>query len=274
ILLVGSGLQGTLIGVRAGIENFSAPALGVVASSYYFGFSAGCFSGSWFINRVGHIRTFAVLASIASASALIHALYVTPLTWSVLRIVTGFCLAGLYMVIESWLNGRVDNRRRGAMLAVYMIVNFGGAAAGQQLLRIADPAGFELFVISSVLISLALVPVALTTSVAPAPVVTGRLNLIALYRMSPLGAVVTFAAGLSNAAFWGLAPLFGLSIGLGTGEIATLMSVIILGGIALQWPTGWLSDRFDRRHVIALVTALLALVSGSLMFAAADAWMA
>lgn len=272
ILLVGNGLQGTLIGIRAGIEAFSPPALGVVAAAYYLGFSFGCLSGSWFIRRVGHIRTFAVLASVASASALIHALLVTPLTWALLRIVTGVCLAGLYMVIESWLNGRVDNRQRGGLLAIYMIVNFGGAAAGQQLLRVADPASFELFVLSSVLISLALVPVALTTSVAPAPVVTGRLNLVALYRMSPLGSMTTFGAGLSNAAFWGLAPLYGLKVGLDTGRIATLMSVIVIGGVALQWPVGRLSDRFDRRHVIAATTTLLAAVSVALCVIAPDDW--
>ena len=145
ILLIGNGMQGTLIGVRAGLEAFSPVALGVVSSAYYLGFSLGCLSGSWFINRVGHIRTFAVLASIASAVALIHSLDVTPLSWSLLRVVTGICLAGLYLVIESWLNDRVDNERRGALLAIYMIVNFGGAAAGQQLLRVGDPSGFEIF---------------------------------------------------------------------------------------------------------------------------------
>jgi MFS family permease len=273
VLLVGNGLQGTLIGVRGGLEAFTPSALGVIAAAYYLGFSCGCLSGSWLINRVGHIRTFAVLASIASASALLHSLFVTPLTWALLRIVTGVCLAGLYMVIESWLNGRVDNQRRGALLSIYMIVNFGGAAAGQQLLRVAEPSGFDLFVLSSVLISLALVPVALTTSVAPAAVVTGRLNLVALYRMSPLGVMATFGAGLSNAAFWGLAPLFGLNIGLNTGQIATLMSVIIIGGVTLQWPVGRLSDRFDRRHIIALLTAALTLASLLLYVVAERDWL-
>lgn len=272
ILLVGNGLQGTLIGVRAGIEQFAASELGVVAAFYYLGFSVGCLTGSWFINRVGHIRTFAVLASIASASALVHTIYVTPLSWALLRAVTGLCLAGLYMVIESWLNGRVDNRQRGALLAVYMIVNYGGSAAGQQLLRIADPGSFELFVVSSVLISLALVPVALTTSVAPAPVVTGRLNLVKLYRLSPLGTLTTFGAGLANAAFWGLAPLYALEVGLDTGGIATFMSVIILGGIGLQWPVGRLSDRFDRRRVIAVATLALALVSVALFIVGSGDW--
>ena len=257
ILLIGNGMQGTLIGVRAGLEAFSPVALGVVSSAYYLGFSLGCLSGSWFINRVGHIRTFAVLASIASAVALIHSLDVTPLSWSLLRVVTGICLAGLYLVIESWLNDRVDNERRGALLAIYMVVNFGGAAAGQQLLRVGDPSGFELFILSSVLVSLALVPVALTTSAAPAPVVSGRPDLLMLYRLSPLGSLSAFGAGMSNAAFWGLAPLFGFSVGMNIGEIATFMSVVVLGGVVLQWPVGWLSDRFDRRRIITATTALL-----------------
>lgn len=272
ILLAGSGLQGTLLGVRATIEAFTPVALGVVMAAYYLGFSLGCLSGSWFINRVGHIRTFAVLASIASAAALVHSLLVTPLSWAVLRTITGFCLAGLYMAIESWLNGRIDNQRRGALLAIYMIVNFGGAAAGQQLLRVADPAGFELFILSSALLSVALVPVALTTTVAPAPVVTGRLNLVALYHISPLGTVAAFGAGLVNSAFWSLTPLFGISIGLDTGRVATLMSVIIVGGVALQWPVGWLSDRFDRRRVIAVTTALLTIVSVAFYLLASLSW--
>ena len=257
LLMLGSGLQGTLIGIRGAIEAFSRVEIGLMMSAYYAGFAGACLFGGRIIERVGHIRTFAAFASTASAAAIVHAAIVDPYSWIVLRALTGACFAVLYMVIESWLNGQVTNERRGTIMAIYMIVNLGGIAAAQQLLLLSDPGGFELFVVSSVLVSLAVVPVALTTSVAPSPIPTERMAFGELVTVSPLGVVGALSIGLVNGATWGLAPLAAINFGLGTPAVALLMSLIVLGGVVFQWPVGWASDHLDRRAVIAAATALL-----------------
>ena len=257
LLMLGSGLQGTLIGIRGAIEAFSRVEIGLMMSAYYAGFAGACLFGGRIIERVGHIRTFAAFASTASAAAIVHAAIVDPYSWIVLRALTGACFAVLYMVIESWLNGQVTNERRGTIMAIYMIVNLGGIAAAQQLLLLSDPGGFELFVVSSVLVSLAVVPVVLTTSVAPSPIPTERMAFGELVTVSPLGVVGALSIGLVNGATWGLAPLAAINFGLGTPAVALLMSLIVLGGVVFQWPVGWASDHLDRRAVIAAATALL-----------------
>jgi len=257
LLMLGTGFLGTLIGVRGAIEGFSQIEIGLMMSAYYIGFAVACLFGARVIERVGHIRAYAAFASIAAAAAATHAAIVDPYSWVVLRVITGACLAGIYMVIESWLNGQVSNERRGTIMAVYMIVNLGGTAVAQQLLLLSDPGGFALFVLSSVLISVAVVPVALTTSVAPSLIPTERMSLAELYSLSPLGVVGALSIGLINGAMWGLMPLAAINFGYPTSSVALLMSLIILGGVALQWPTGWASDRMDRRTVIAVACALL-----------------
>jgi MFS family permease len=266
LLLLGSGLQGTLLGIRGAIELFSPLAIGVIMTAYYVGFAAGCMFGARLIERVGHIRAFAAFASVASATAVIFPLALDPISWMVLRIITGYCFAGLYMVIESWLNERIPNAYRGRLLAVYMIVNLSAMAGAQQLLNLADPAGFVLFVVSSVLVSIALVPVALTTTTVPAPVPTNRLRLSEIYAISPLGVVGALCIGMQNGAMWGLVPLVAIQSGLSTAQIATLMSVIVLGGVVLQWPVGRLSDFLDRRHVTIGASLVLSSVALALYF--------
>lgn len=266
LLLLGTGLQVTLLGVRGAIEGFSPTAIGLLMAAYYVGFGASCFVTPKAIERVGHIRVFAALASVASAASLLHAVYVDPWVWAVLRVITGYCMAGLYMVAESWLNGRVPNRNRGTLLAIYMIVNIGAMAVSQQFMNLADPTDFLLFALSSVLVSLALVPVAMTRSVAPAPVPTDRMPMTELYTVSPLGTIGAFLIGVANGAMWGLLPLVGIGLELSVSRIATLMSVILLGGLVLQWPVGWISDRFDRRLAIIGTAVALALSCGGLYF--------
>ncbi|MEH6752615.1 MAG: MFS transporter [Alphaproteobacteria bacterium] len=266
LLLLGSGLQGTLLGIRGAIELFSPLAIGVIMTAYYVGFAAGCMFGARLIERVGHIRAFAAFASVASATAVIFPLALDPISWMVLRIITGYCFAGLYMVIESWLNERIPNAYRGRLLAVYMIVNLSAMAGAQQLLNLADPAGFVLFVVSSVLVSIALVSVALTTTTVPAPVPTNRLRLSEIYAISPLGVVGALCIGMQNGAMWGLVPLVAIQSGLSTAQIATLMSVIVLGGVVLQWPVGRLSDFLDRRHVTIGASLVLSSVALALYF--------
>ncbi|OFX04624.1 MAG: hypothetical protein A3E78_05215 [Alphaproteobacteria bacterium RIFCSPHIGHO2_12_FULL_63_12] len=250
ILLAGNGLQGTLLAVRANIEGFPTSLIGVLMSAYFAGFVLGCRFNPSFIKSVGHIRTFLALASIASAAALIHPLYVDVWMWAILRGVTGFCFAGLIMVIESWINERATNANRGEILSVYRVIDLTATTAGNALLATANPADFQLFAMVSILMSLALVPVALTKTDAPKPIETARLNIPRLFKLSPVAAVGAPMIGLANASFWGVGAVYAQKLGYNNAQIASFISVVIIGAALLQWPLGWLSDRIDRRRVM------------------------
>jgi MFS family permease len=250
ILLLGNGLQGTLIPLRAGIEHFATTTIGGIGSVYFAGFLAGCVLGPHIVRRAGHIRSFAALAGLASVVPLLHALVIDPFAWGALRALNGFCFAGLYMVIESWLNERATNETRGRLFAVYLVVNLTSLTLGQFMLNLADPAGFTLFAICSILTSLALVPISLTTSVQPAPISTTSINVLRIYRLSPVGMMGSFVVGVTNAPFWTLGPVFAQKSGLDTWGVSLFMMAAILGGAVAQWPIGRLSDHVDRRRVI------------------------
>ncbi len=251
ILYSGNGLQFTLISVRGNIEGFSTPLIGAIMSAYYAGFILGCRITPGFIKSVGHIRTFVALASIASAAALAHALIVNVALWALLRALSGVCFAGLAMVLESWINERVTNENRGRVLSVYRIVDLLALTAGNALLATADPAEFHLFALASILVSVALVPVALSRSEAPQPVQTARLDIRKLFAVSPVASVGVLMVGLANAAFWSVGPIFVQRMQYGADVIAAFMSSVIIGAAVAQWPLGWLSDKIDRRFVIA-----------------------
>ena len=265
ILLVGNGLLGTLLGVQAVSLGFSLEITGVVMAAYFAGFMAGSLRCAQLIERASHIRTFAALASISSAATLAYLLVESPVAWMALRAITGFCFAGLYMVSESWLNERSDNTIRGRILSIYMMVNLIALGAGQLFLLLPHPGGFELFCIASILITLSLVPVALTRSDAPAPRRAQPMALSSLYKNSPLGLSGCFASGLALGAFWGMAPVFCRTIGLSEAATAIFMLATILGGLVLLWPLGWISDRLDRRFVIILLCAASAVASLALV---------
>ena len=265
ILYAGNGLQSTLLSVRGDLEGFPTTVIGLLASAYYAGFILGCRFVPGMIKGVGHIRAFVALASIASSSALAQILFVEPVSWSALRFVTGFSFAGLTMVLESWINERATNENRGKVLSVYRIVDLGAVTIGNGLLAIAPPEGFQLFILVSIFISIALVPVALTRSTSPAPLETAKLDIVELYRVSPVGAVGAAATGLANAAFWGMAPVYVQELGYGSAAIAAFMSTAIIGAGLFQFPTGSLSDKVDRRLVI---------VGSSLLGAGASALLA
>jgi MFS family permease len=250
LLLAGNGLQGTLVPVRASIEAFSTNSIGLMGTTYFFGFAAGCVLAPRMVRRAGHIRTFAAMAAIASAVALAHALILEPTVWSVFRGITGFCFAALYVVIESWLNERSTNENRGTILSIYNVINLTVITVGQMMLTLYDPAAFPLFALASILVSVAAVPLAMTASIPPAPVQIITLPLRKLYAETPVGMVGTVAVGLANGAFWTLGPVFAREIGLGVTGIALFMSITVLAGAAGQWPLGRLSDRIDRRLVI------------------------
>ncbi|GAA0575529.1 MFS transporter [Caenispirillum bisanense] len=269
IMVTGNGLQTTLITIRANIEGFDAAHIGLLVSSYYAGFAVGCLTNPYLVARVGHIRTFAALAALAAATALIYPMVVEAWVWWLLRALAGFAFAGLYTVVESWLNDRASNRNRGALFSVYRVVELSASTAGLLLLNAAAPEGFELFSIASLLIALCLVPVAVTRAVAPAPVAAARLRPGRLYRASPLGVIGIFMVALANSAYWGLTPVFVQRLGHGVAEVSLVMAALLVGGAVAQYPIGWLSDRFDRRTVVIAVAALAA-VGGAAMAAVAQ----
>jgi MFS family permease len=273
LLLMGIGLLGTLIAVRMTLEGFSAEALGLVASLYYVGLMAGSLWAARVVARAGHIRAFAAFSAVMAASVLVMALTVNVALWGGLRAVIGFCTAGLFLIAESWLNERASNETRGQIFAIYMITNYFALGLGQPLLGVAPVEGPELFVVVAILVVLGLVPVALTRASSPAPVTVTRLNFRRLFSISPLGVVGCFAAGMIGAAFYGLAPRFAHDSGFDVSLIAAFMTVTILGGLALQWPVGRLSDRFDRRLVMIAVSFATALASLAILLAPmASAW--
>ena len=269
MLLWGNGLQGILLPVRATIENFSTSTIGLIASGYSLGFVISCRYAPHIVRRVGHIRSFAVFAALAACLVLLFVLVVHPLVWVVLRMLSGFCFAGLYMVIESWLNESAENSNRGQIFSTYMVLNLTAITLGQLVLPLGDPAAFTLFAVTAIAVALALVPIALTTSTAPQPLRQVQLRLGRLYRMSPVGLAGCFFVGLANGAFGGLGAVFADAIGMSTTGIALFMSAALIGGALVQLPLGWLSDRVDRRQVIAMACGF-AMIFGLMLAALGD----
>jgi MFS family permease len=262
ILLTGQGLQGTLLPVRANLEGFSTLAIGLMGGAYFFGFTLGCLRGSTLLRRVGHIRVFAAMTAAASAVPLLHGLWVETWLWWVLRFVTGYCFAVLYVVIESWLNELATNETRGVVFSAYTLITLTVLAVGQQMLLLYDPQQMALFAIASAMVSLAAIPVVL--SVAPTPRQAEervRLDVRRLLRISPAGALGCLASGLANGPFWALAPVFVAGYSSNVSLVAWFMTSAVLGGALGQWPLGFWSDRVDRRWVIAFA-ALMGLLVG------------
>ena len=250
VLLMGNGLLGTLVPVRANLESFSGIDIGILGSCYFIGFTLGCLTAPMLISRVGHIRTYLAFVAVASIAALVHALATDIWLWWVMRATTGLCFSVLFIVIESWLNERSDNTTRGTVLSIYMVINLTVLMLGQLMLTLADPRSFALFSLAAILFSLAALPIAMTRAQSPNPIPTVRPRLLRLLRQSPVGAVGCFAIGLANGAFWSIGPIFAMDRGLKAEGIAFFMSAVVLGGAIGQWPLGRLSDVVDRRWVI------------------------
>ena len=261
LIMLGNGLQSTLLGVRATLEGFGTATTGLVMTAYFVGFVAGSVIVPRLLANVGHVRVFAALASLASGAALVHTVFVTPLSWGLIRVATGFCFAGLYVVAESWINEAATNRTRGQLLSVYMIMVLGGTGSGQLLMNLSDPRSFELFVLVSVLISFALIPITLSVGRAPPFEAPESIGIRALFRASPLGVTGAFLIGIAHSALYAMGPVFATEIGLDVERIALFIAVALFGGLVLQWPIGWLSDRFDRRRVIVAVAWIAATAS-------------
>jgi MFS family permease len=260
ILLTGNGVQVALLPIRADLEGFSQFDLGLLGAAYFGGLLAGCLLAPRIAARVGHIRAFAAFTSVAVVAPLAQSVFISPPVWWGLRALTGACFAGLFMVIESWLNATADRETRGRVLATYTLLNLVVVTLGIQIVGLGDPRSFELFALIAVLFSLAAVPVVLQVSAAPDPPRQPRLRLLWLYSVSPAAAMGCFVAGIANGAFWAYAPVFAARSGLDPREVALFLSAVVFGGALTLWPIGYLSDRFPRRSVIAVVAALASAV--------------
>lgn len=265
LLMVGNGLQGSLIGIRGAIEEFSTTELAVITSAYFAGFLIGSRMAPAMIRRVGHVRVFAALGSFISAVLILYPTITLPWAWILMRVIIGFSFSGVYVTAESWLNNASPNESRGKALSLYLIVQMSGIVSGQALLNVADPAGFELFVLPSVLVSFAFVPILLAATPTPAFAATKAMNLAQLYRVSPTGIVGMFLLGLIFSAQFGMAPIYGTEVGFTVSQIALFVSAIFVGGMVLQYPFGWLSDRMDRR-VLIFAAAAGGSIGGSIGF--------
>lgn len=254
LLMIGNGLQGTLLGLRGAIEGFDATTMSMVMSAYFAGFLFGSRLTPLMIRRVGHVRVFAALASLISAAFILYAALPHPLLWAAMRMLVGLCFAGVYVVAESWLNESATNETRGQALSLYVIVQMVGVIFAQGLLNFADAGGYTLFIVMSVLVSISFAPILL--SVMPAPVfsATKPMSLRGVYRASPLGMVGSFLLGGVFAAMFGMSAVYATEAGLTIAETSFFVGIIYLGGLLLQYPVGWISDRVDRRWLILALT--------------------
>ena len=264
VMMAGAGFMSTLVGIRLTAAGAPAMLVGAVATAYFAGLAVGALKSGIVISAVGHIRAFVAFASLLSATTLAYALVQHPLVWAALRFADGLCVAGVYVCLESWLNARAEPRRRGSVLAAYMIALYAGQALGQFLLNIGDAKPSLPFAAASILISLAVIPVALTRGVSPAFGEAPLLPIPHLFAVSPLGVAGVAATGVMMGGFYGLGAVFTRLLGLDVAATATFMSAVIFGGVALQWPVGWLSDQFDRRKIITLSFAGVAVASGGI----------
>jgi MFS family permease len=256
LLMIGNGMQGTMLGIRGEIENFSTFEMSIVMSAYFVGFLGGSRLAPGMIRRVGHVRVFSALASMISAVIILYPVAVDIWVWTLGRVLIGFCFSAVYVTAESWLNNASTNENRGQSLSLYMIVQTFGVVISQALLVLADPSGYVLFVIPSILVSLAITPILLSISPTPAFAATKPMSLSALVRFSPLGSIGMFFVGGVFSAQFGMASVYGAAAGFSVGQISTFVATFFVGALLLQYPIGWLSDRLDRRLLIVAASAV------------------
>ncbi len=260
LLMVGNGIQGTLLGIRGNLEGFTTYQLSYVMAAYFLGFLFGSWIAPKMIRRVGHVRVFAALGSLISAIIVIYPVFPDWMAWTALRVVAGFCFSGIYITAESWINNTASNDTRGQALSAYMIVQMLGIIASQVLINVPDPSGFALFIIPSVLVSLAFLPILLAPVPAPAFDSTRRLPFTELFRISPLGCIGMLLTGGVFSAMFGMASVWGAQVGLSVRDISIFVGAMYVGGLVLQYPIGMASDRMDRRMLITVLSAVAAAV--------------
>jgi MFS family permease len=264
-LLAASGLHSLLLPLRGQAEGFSTAALGLMGTAWAGGFVAGCFFAPRLVRRAGHVRAFGTFAASGAIIALLTGLMIGEIIWIVLRAFTGFVMAGAFMVIESWLNEKATNENRGTVFGLYMMVTYASIMAGQMIVAFGDVMSASLFMVTGILFCLSLIPTAVSTASHPQPLQDVALDLKGLYANSPVASAGCLLVGAANGAWGTLGAVYGSRIGISTAEIALMMSLVVVAGAALQMPVGRISDRTDRRFVLAAASAIAALV-GILIF--------
>lgn len=262
-LLFAGGVNGLILPIRGEAEGFTAASLGLLGTGWALGYVAGCLRTPALVARVGHIRAFGAMCAIAAIAVLLSLILISPWVWIPVRALSGFCFAGAAMIVESWLNERVDAKSRGRVFGVYTMVNLAATTAGQMVLTLGDPGGYFFFVLAAMVYCLALLPTAISATTTPRPLTKVSLDLRKLWQNSPIAVFAVLMVGVSNAAFGTLAAVYGARIGLSLGDIALFASIPILAGAASQIPVGIASDRYDRRKVL-IVIAIIALLSDAL----------
>jgi MFS family permease len=255
LLMVGNGVQGSLLGIRGAYEGFTTFQLSVIMSAYFLGFLGGSRLAPEMIRRVGHVRVFSALGSLISAVLILYPMVLDWTAWALFRVLIGFCFSGIYVTAESWLNNTASNETRGQALSAYMIVQMLGIIASQGLLAMGDPEGFGLFIIPSVLVSLAFMPILLADTPAPTFDSVKAMSFVQLFRTSPLGCAGMLLTGGVFSAMFGMASVYGAMSAMTLGQIAAFVAAMYVGGLVLQYPIGWLSDRMDRRALILWMSA-------------------
>ena len=250
VLITAHGFQGNLLGVRAVLEDFNYIATGTMMSGYFIGYFVGANMVPNLVSKVGHIRVFAAFASIASLSALVHAVFVDPYVWTISRFLTGFSMIGIFIIVESWLNDRATNKTRGKVLSLYMLVTYIGMSMGNLLLNVSSPKNYEPFIMISLLFSIALVPILLTKRKPPTFKKTSSIKIKELFKISPFGSFSTFCSGFIFSALLTMLSVYAVTMNLSVFETSVLLVGVTLAGALFQWPIGSLSDNYDRRLII------------------------
>ena len=272
-MMVANGLQGTLLGVRAGIEGFTTFHTGIMMSGYFIGLFVGSMLAPMLVNRVGHIRVFSALASLASISILIHGVYIDPWSWMAMRVITGISFAGFYVVTESWLNDRASNQTRGKVLSVYMVIVTGGMGAGQFLLNVAHPARIDLFILISAVISFGLIPILLTAKPAPNFSTSSKMSLLELYRASPLAVIGNGLTGMAHGTIFGLGAIYAAQVLFNLQSVSLFMANFMIGALIAQWPVGYVSDHVGRRAVMAALSLVAIICCVVALFIPSQGWL-
>jgi MFS family permease len=273
LFMMAVGLLNIFLGVRMSMAGIGTGIIGMVMAAFYAGMAAGTLYARNIIAQVGHIRSFTAFAAVTTSSVILHGLFDSMLIWSLLRILTGFALAGLYMVIESWLQEVATTNNRGSLFSLYMLSNYAGIAAGQLMLNFGDPLGAELILIAALLFALCLVPIALTKASHPATIMPPRIALHEFIKQAPLGAIGSFSSGMIISAYLMLAPVFGVLRGMNTTDISLWMAVSMIGGLLLQWPIGKLSDRYDRSVIMSWVALTTVAAAAGLFLSGNVLWL-